>query len=65
MKSDKSYILILEKKKLLKSIQQYNEVNKVIKPNGYYIFEFSSKTTVNHRLLLNLTNKINLKRSDK
>ena len=40
MKSDKLYILCIEKKKLLKSIQQENEFNKVIKQNGYYIYEF-------------------------
>ena len=27
-------------KKLLKSIQQYNKFNKVIKQKGYYIYEF-------------------------
>ena len=40
MKSDKSYIPCIEQKKLLRSIQQYNEFNKVIKQNGYYIYEF-------------------------
>ena len=39
MKSDKSYVLCIEKKKLLKSIQQYNEFNKVTEQNGYYIYE--------------------------
>ena len=33
-------IYSLLKKKLLKSIKQYNELNKVIKQNGYYIYEF-------------------------
>ena len=28
------------KKNYWKSIQQYNEFNKVIKQNGYYIYEF-------------------------
>ena len=28
-----------EKEKLLKNIQQYNEFNKVMKQNGYYIYE--------------------------
>ena len=37
---DKSHILCIKQKKLLKSIQQYNELNKVIKQNGYYINEF-------------------------
>ena len=40
MKSDESYILCMEKKKLLKSILQYNEFSKVIKQNGYSIYEF-------------------------
>ena len=41
MKSDKLYILFIEKKKLLKkNIQQYNEFTKVMKQNGYYIYEF-------------------------
>ena len=44
-----------------KSIQQYNELNKVKKQNGCYIYEFWDP----HRLLLNLFDKINLKRSDK
>ena len=36
MKSVKSYILCIEQK----SISQYNEFNKVIKQNGYYIYVF-------------------------
>ena len=40
MKSDKLYILCIEQKKLLKSVQQFNEFNKVIKKNEYYIYEF-------------------------
>ena len=40
MKSGKLYIPLIEKKKLLKSIQQYDEFNKVIKQNEYYIYEF-------------------------
>ena len=40
---------------------QHNEFNKVIKRNGYYIYEFkNSKTSDSHRLLLNLSNKKNL-----
>ena len=62
-KSNKSYIICIKKKKLLKSIQQYNELNKVMKQNGFYIE--NSKTHDPHRLLLNHTDKINLKRSDK
>ena len=40
MKSDKSYIFYIEKKMLLKSIQQYNDFNKVIIKNEYYIYDF-------------------------
>ena len=40
MKSGKLYILYIEKKKLLKSIQQYNEFSKVINQSGCYIYEF-------------------------
>ena len=37
---------------------QHNEFNKVIKRNGYYIYEFkNSKTSDSHRLLLNLSDK--------
>ena len=40
---------------------QHNEFNKVIKRNGYYIYEFkNSKTSDSHRLLLNLSDKKNL-----
>ena len=49
------YSLYQAKEILKKSIQQYNFFNKVIKWNGYYIYELS----------LNLLDKINLKGSDK
>ena len=39
MKLGKLYILCVEQNKLLKSIQQYNEFNKVIKQNGSYTYE--------------------------
>ena len=54
-------------KLLKKYTQQYNEFNKVIKQNEYYIFmdPENSKTPHPHILLLNLMDKINLKRSDK
>ena len=35
------YNFRIKQKKLLKSIDQYKELNKVIKQNGYYIYEFS------------------------
>ena len=40
MKSGKLYILYIKQKKLLKKYRKYNEFNKVIKQNGYYIYEF-------------------------
>ena len=42
-------------------MQQYNEFNKLIKQNGYYIFMNSEniKKSDPHRLLLNLSDKIN------
>ena len=45
----------------------YNEFNKIMKQNGYYIYEFWKQNTTSapYRLLLNLSNKINLKRRDK
>ena len=40
--------------------------NKCIIQNGYYIYQSeNSKTSDTHKLLLNVTDKINLKRSDK
>ena len=39
MKSDKLYILCIEQKNLSKNIQQYDEFNKVIKQNRYYIYD--------------------------
>ena len=35
-----TYFLYREKKKRLKSIQQCNYFNKVVKQNGHYIYEF-------------------------
>ena len=59
------YLLYWEKEVTKKSIQQYIEFNKVRKPNGYNIYEICySKTTGPHRILLNLSDKINLNRSD-
>ena len=40
MKFAKSYIFYIKQNKLLKEYKQYNEFNKVIKQNGYYIYEF-------------------------
>ena len=38
MKLNTLHILCIDQKKLQKSIKQYNEFNKVIKQNGYYIY---------------------------
>ena len=45
----------------------YNNImNLIQKDNEYYIYEFwNSKTFDLHRLLLNLTDKINLRKKDK
>ena len=40
MKSDKLYILFIEKKKILKKYTKYNQFNKVLKQNSYSIYEF-------------------------
>ena len=66
MKSGKLYNLCIKQKKLLKTIQQYNKFNKVIKQNGSIFMDSeNSKTSDPYRLLLNLLDKINLKRCDK
>ena len=57
MKSDKSYILYIE---------QYNEFNKVKnRIDTILINSKNSNTSDFNKLLLNLSEKINLKRSDK
>ena len=58
---------VSSKRNYEKAIQQYNEFNKVIKQNGYTIYTNSknSKSSDPHRLLLNLSDKTNLKRSEK
>ena len=67
MKPDKSYILCTERKKLLKSMQRYNEFNKGItkKMNTIYMNSENSKSSDPQRLLLNLTDQIDLRRKDK
>ena len=58
---------VSSKRNYEKAIQQYNEFNKVIKQNGYTIYTNSknSKSSDPHRLLLNLSDKTKLKRSEK
>ena len=47
-------------------MQQYNEFNKAIKQKTHYIYDFNnSRTSDLHRLLLNLSDKADLKRSNK
>ena len=66
MKSGKLYNLCIKQKKLLKTIQQYNKFNKVIKQHGsIFMNSENSKTSDPYRLLINLLGKINLKRCDK
>ena len=36
----KSCIIFIKEKNYERSIQQYNEFNKFIKYNGYYVYEF-------------------------
>ena len=63
MKSDKSYILCIEQKKLLKMYTNRTKGN--TKMDTIFMDFKKSKTSDLHRLLLNLTDEINLKRSDK
>ena len=65
MKSGKSYILYIEQNKLPK--KQYYQFNKgiIYKMNTIFMNSENSKTSDPHRLLLNLTDKIYLRRKDK
>ena len=66
MKSDKLYCVCIEQKPLRKIMQQYNESNKVIKQERYYMMNSkNNKTSDSHELLIKFKNKIGLKRSDK
>ena len=59
------YVLHIGQKKLLKSWKQYNEFNKVIIQKWIlYLWILKTAKSDPHRLLLNLTDKISLKRSD-
>ena len=50
----------------VKCIKQYHEFNTDIIQNGYHIYVFkNSETSDSHKLIINLSNKIYLKRSDK
>ena len=68
MKSDKSYIFCIEKKKSLKKRIttywiQYNRSKKT-KMDTIFMNSKNSKTSDLHRLLLNLTVKIDLRRKN-
>ena len=64
MKSDKSYVLCIKKKKLLNKM--YNNLIKLENRKITIFMNFgNSKTSDPHRLLLNLSDKINFKGSDK
>ena len=65
MKSGKSYILYIEQNKLPK--KQYYQFNKgiIYKMNTIFMNSENSKTSDPHRLFLNLTDKIYLRRKDK
>ena len=65
MKSGKSYILYIEQNKLPK--KQYYQFNKgiIYKMNTIFLNSENSKTSDPHRLFLNLTDKIYLRRKDK
>ena len=67
MKLDKLYILCIEKKKLLKKAHN-NIINSIKLKNRMdtiFMNSENSKTSDPYRQLLNLSDKINLKRSDK
>ena len=65
MKSGKSYILYIEQNKLPK--KQYYQFNKgiIYKMNTIFMNSENSKTSDPHRLLLDLTDKIDLRIKDK
>ena len=55
-----SYILCIEQKKSLKSIQQYNEFKTMTVMNNVFMHSENSKISDPHRLLINLTKKYTL-----
>ena len=55
------YSLYWAKEITPKVYKNINAFNKVIKQNGYYIYEFCETPDL-HRLLFNLSNKLNAKR---
>ena len=68
MTLDHLYILRINEKKLLKkNIKKFNEFTKNIKQNRttFLNFENSFSTSDHERVLLNLSDKTNLNRSDK
>ena len=65
MGSDKSYILCIKQRKLLKTYTTTYEFNKVInRMNTKFINSENSKISDPRRILINLSDETNLKRSD-
>ena len=66
MGSDKLYILCIKQRKLLKTYTTTYEFNKIInRMNTKFINSENSKISDPRRILINLSDKTNLKRSDK
>ena len=63
MKSDKLFIHCINQKKLLKSIQQLNEI--IIKIDTIFMNSENSKTSEPHKLKLKLTDKLDLRIGEK
>ena len=59
MKSDKLFILCINQKKLLRSIQQLNEI--IIKMDTIFMNSENSKTSKPHILKLKLTDKLDIR----
>ena len=65
MGSDKSYILCIKQRELLKTYTTPYEFNKIInRMNTKFINSENSKISDPRRILINLSDKTNLKRSD-
>ena len=63
MKSDKLFVLCINQKKLLTSIQQLNEI--IIKMDTIFMNSENSKTSKPHILKLRLTDKLDLRTGEK
>ena len=65
MKLGKLFIICINKKKLLKSIQQHNENNINIKIDSIFMNSENTETSKPHVLIIHLTDKIDLRRGEK